>query len=109
MTSFLVLAFCTVLTLLGDYCIKLSTETAGGLRSPMFILGALFYGIPALGWFYLMSHHSLASVGVFYSAATIVFLAGLGVIVFKEPLGWRDMMGLFLAVAAVFMMSASEV
>lgn len=108
MNSYLVLAFCTALTLLGDYCIKISTEAAGGIRSPVFILGALFYGIPALGWFYLMSHHSLATVGVFYSASTIVFLAALGVIVFKEPLGWRDMMGVILAVSAVLMMSTSE-
>ncbi len=108
MHSFLILAFCTAFTLLGDYCIKLSTQASTGVRSPVFLLGALFYGIPALGWFYLMSHHSLATVGVYYSAATLVFLAGLGVIVFKEPLGWRDMMGLTLAIAAVFMMSTGE-
>ena len=109
MFTFFVLALCVGLTVLGDYCIKLSTQQAAGLRSPVFLLGALFYGIPALGWFYLMSHHSLATAGVYYSAATIVFLAGLGVIVFKEPLTWRDMMGLTLAIAAVFVMSAGEV
>jgi len=55
-----------------------------------------------------MRTHSLAMIGVLYSASTIVLLAALGVFVFKEPFGWREVLGLSLAVASVLVMSQGE-
>ena len=65
----------------------------------------LLYALPAIGWFFLMRSHSLAAIGVFYSAATILILAGLGVIVFKEAFGVRELLGVSLAIAAVAVIS----
>lgn len=103
--SFLILTAITGLTLLGDYAIKVATAKDGGLLSPWFILGAIMYGLPAVGWFYLMKSHSLAMIGVMYSASTIILLALLGYFVFKEAFGWREAVGLTLAIAAVAVMS----
>jgi undecaprenyl phosphate-alpha-L-ara4N flippase subunit ArnF len=104
-TSYLILAAITGLTLFGDYAIKIATSKDGGLMSSWFVLGAILYGLPAIGWFYLMKSHSLAMIGVMYSASTIVLLAALGYFVFKEAFGWREVVGLSLAIAAVFVMS----
>lgn len=52
-----------------------------------------------------MKSHSLAMIGVFYSASTIVLLATLGFFVFKEALGMREMFGISLAISAVLVMS----
>ena len=99
-----ILVVITLLTLIGDYSIKLASNHASGLRAPAFFIGALLYGIPAVGWFFLMKTHSLAEIGVFYSAATLILLAALGYFAFREPLGWREVTGLALALAAVLVM-----
>lgn len=103
--TLLLLAVITIMTLLGDYCIKLATHKDTGLYSPLFMVGAVFYGIPAVGWFFLMKSHSLAMVGVMYSASTLVLLTLMGFVVFKESLGWREIAGLSLAISAVIVMS----
>jgi undecaprenyl phosphate-alpha-L-ara4N flippase subunit ArnF len=71
----------------------------------MFALGALLYALPAAGWFLLMRSHSLAAIGVFYSAATLLLLAALGTLVFRESFGLREAAGVGLALAAVLVMA----
>ena len=101
----LILCCITAMTLMGDYCIKLATGKIGGLLSVQFIVGALLYGITAIGWFFLMKDNSLAIIGVLFSASTVILLAALGTFVFKEPFGWREAAGIFLAVLAVVVIS----
>ncbi len=105
MSTAIWLVIVTMMTFAGDYCIKIASGQSGGIATPVFALGAVLYGLPALGWYYLMQSHSLATVGVFYSTATLLLLAALGVLVFKEPFGLRDALGISLAVAAVLVMS----
>lgn len=100
-----ILALITIMTLLGDYCIKLATHNDLGLYSSLFLVGAVLYGLPAVGWFFLMKSHSLAMVGVMYSAATLIMLTLMGYLLFKESLGWREVCGLSLAISAVIVMS----
>jgi drug/metabolite transporter (DMT)-like permease len=102
--SITILALISLFTVLGDYWIKLSTTRPDGLASPVFILGALVYGSTAIGWFFLMRSHSLALIGVVYSAVTMIMLAALGYVMFKETLALRDWLGLSLAVAGVLVM-----
>jgi undecaprenyl phosphate-alpha-L-ara4N flippase subunit ArnF len=105
MQTTVVLAAIVMLTLLGDYFIKLASMSERGLASPMFALGALLYALPAAGWFLLMRTHSLAAIGVLYSAATLLLLAALGAIVFRESFGPREAAGVGLALAAVLVMA----
>lgn len=102
------LALATLLTLVGDYLIKIATLSPTGLRSAQFVVGALCYGMPAVAWFALMQAHSLAMVAVLYSTATLVMLTLLGVVVFKESFGLRDGLGVSLAIAAVLVMQKPE-
>lgn len=103
--SVLILVAITLLTLVGDTCIKLASGVAGGLRTPVFALGMVLYALPAIGWFFLMRSHSLAAIGVFYSASTLVLLALLGTVAFREPFGLREVLGLTLAALSVVVMS----
>ena len=105
MTSILILVTITVLTIAGDYFIKLASDQPGGLTTAVFAAGVALYALPAIGWFFLMRSHSLAAIGVFYSAAVIILLAGLGTLVFKEAFGLREGLGVTLAVAAVVVMA----
>ncbi len=103
MHSAAILVVIILLTLLGDYLIKIASQKPSGLFTFTFLLGALFYALPAVGWFYLMRSHSLAMIGVFYSAGTILLLAGLGYFVFGERIGSREVLG--FAIAAVYVVS----
>ena len=105
MKSALILTAIILVTLVGDYMIKVASQKPNGLMTITFVGGALLYALPAIGWFYLMRTHSLAAIGVFYSAATILILAGLGVFVFKEAFGLREFLGVSLAIAAVAVIS----
>jgi len=105
MTTAVVLLAIVASTLFGDYLIKLASDEDGGLASLRFVFGMVLYGLPAIGWFFLMRSHSLAAIGVLYSVTTLLLLAALGTIVFKEAFGTREIFGLSLAVAAVVVMT----
>lgn len=105
MNSVVLLAAITGLTLIGDFFIKSASERPDGLISPSFFMGLCLYALPAIGWFFLMRSHSLAAIGVLYSASTILLLAVLGYFVFKESFGLREIIGLSLAIASVMVMS----
>ena len=112
MTTLLWLLAATALTVLGDYLIKLSTlhpeGGTQGLYSVSFALGALCYGAPALAWYMLMQSHSRSAFAVFYSSATLIVVALLGVVGFGEPFGRREGLAVALAVAAVVVMNHGD-
>lgn len=101
----LVLVVITLMTAEGDYFIKMATMHPRGMQSAAFVAGSLLYGLPGFGWFLLMRTHSLAMVAVFYAVATLLMLVALGVLVFREPFGWREFLGVALAIAAVLVMT----
>jgi len=96
-----ILAAIVALTVLGDFFIKVASDRPGAPWSMPFVLGAILYGMPARGWFDLMRTHSLAAIGVIYSASTILLLAALGTVAFGERLGGWEGLGIVLALASV--------
>ncbi len=104
MKPFLVMLAIVLITLAGDYLIKLAS-IRGGIISTTFLGGAAMYVISAIGIMIAMQHMSLASVGVWYSMLTILAMASLGVIVFGESLTGREIMGIGFAIASVACMT----
>ncbi len=105
MSSLTLLVVITLATVTGDYFVKLASTRPDGLATQDFLLGAFFYGLPAVGWFFLMRSHSMAFIGVAYSASTMLLLAALGVLVFKEDFQLRDALGLGFAILSVGVMT----
>lgn len=105
MPSITLLALITVATVTGDYFVKLASARPGGLATQTFLIGAVLYGLPAIGWFFLMRSHSMAFIGVAYSASTMLLLAALGIFVFKEAFHLRDALGIGLAILSVSIMT----
>lgn len=105
MQSALTLVAVILSTLAGDYLIKVASQKPDGLTSATFLGGVFVYALSSIGWFYLMRGHSLAAIGVLYSSVTVILLAGLGVLVFKEAFGPRELAGITLAIAAVVVIS----
>ena len=75
------------------------------MASAWFAAGAVTYGLLAFGWYFLMKTNSLATIGVMFSASTILLLTALGCLFFKEQFGLREGIGVSLAVLSVVVMS----
>ena len=105
MNTLLILSAVVALTLAGDWCIKVASGDARGMLHPIFLTGLVLYALPAVGWLFLMRSHSLAAIGVYYSAALLILLAAVGHLAFREPFGLREAIGVSLAVASVVVMS----
>lgn len=103
--TFLILGIVTIATLLGDYFLKMAAGKTEGMRTGWFAAGVVSYALLAIGWYFLMKGNSLATIGVMFSALTILLLTALGYFVFKEQFGVREALGISLALLAVFVMN----
>ncbi len=108
MRTIIILTLIILLTLWGDYLIKQAADRPNGLTSLALLVGGLFYGITAIGWFFLMRSHSLAAVGVFYSSMSLLLLAGLGYFAFKEAFGPREAVSVSLALLSIIVMGGDH-
>lgn len=88
----------------GDYFLKLASQQATPLRTMWFYIGFAVYASTAFGWVFVMKHLKLATVGVVYSVSMIVLLTAIGAIVFRESLGPREVAGLILAIASLYLL-----
>jgi multidrug transporter EmrE-like cation transporter len=52
-----------------------------------------------------MQHLKFAIVGVVYSVAMIILLTAVGTFVFRESLGPREVAGLILAIASLYLLT----
>ena len=98
-----VVAF-SVVGVVGDYFLKLSSAQRNPLRSKWFYLGFAVYATTAFGWVFVMRHLKLATIGVVYSMSMILLLTGVGVVSFREPLSIQEAVGLALAIAALVLL-----
>jgi small multidrug resistance pump len=103
--AFLVLGIVTIATLLGDYFLKMASGKTDGMTTGWFAAGVVTYALLAIGWYFLMKSNSLATIGVMFSASTILLLSALGYFVFKEQFGIREALGVSLAILAVVVMN----
>lgn len=104
------LAICAVLSvsalcLIGDYFLKLAGSGKEYIDVKLFIVGTVVYGAAATGFFFGMKHLNLATVGVYYSLSTILFMAALGYFAFGETLSAREAAGVGLALVSMLLLS----
>lgn len=104
MNAILFVVVVVVMTMFGDYLLKLASMKESAFTSPEFFGGALIYALSAIGWLYAMRHISLASIGVYYSMLMLILLAVMGVTLFGEKLATRELVGLVLACVSIGLM-----
>src|SRR5215470_667284 len=83
----------SVVGVVGDYLLKLSSAQKNPLRSGWFYLGFAVYASTAFGWVYVMRHLKLATIGVVYSVSMILLLTGIGAVAFRESLNANEVVG----------------
>ena len=95
----------SILGVIGDYFLKLAADEEHSLRTLPFLVGFLVYASTAFGWVFVMKHLKLATIGVVYSVTMVLLLTALGVVVFGESLGWTEIAGLLMAIAALILLT----
>lgn len=101
----LVLGAIIALTAAGDYALKTASGKELPLTSWQFAFGVVLYGLPAIGWLFLMREYSLAQIGVIYSSATILILTAIGTFMFDEQLQPKQIAGIIAAIASIWLVT----
>ena len=93
-----------LLVIMGDTLIKVAADRATLPSSPM-AAGMMLYALSAVCWYFAMRNMTLAEAAVAYSMLTLVALCVIGAIFFGERVGPREVAGISLALASMWLMS----
>jgi len=94
-----------LISVIGDYFINLAGEGRKYIITRWFVIGLIIYASTAFGWFFVMKHIKLSTMGVYYAVPTIVFLALISVFSFKESINIYEVLGIILAILSVVLMA----
>lgn len=93
-----------VVTVVGDYFIKLASMESRQLANRWFGVGCVMYLLSTVGWVFVMPHMKLAVIGVIYSLSVVILMALLGVCVFGESISGQEVAGLILGASAILLL-----
>lgn len=94
----------SIVGVVGDYFLKLASREERSLGSRWFYIGFALYASTAFGWVFVMKHLKLGTIGVLYSVSMIVLLTAIGVVAFRESLGWGEILGLAMAIGSLILL-----
>lgn len=100
----LVMVGIAIVTVVGDYFLKLASQEIRPIQNWWFLVGCVIYALGAFGWVFAMRHLKLATIGVVYSVSTVLLLTGLGTAVFGETLNRYEVVGIGLAVVSIILL-----
>ncbi len=99
-----VIVVLSLIGVIGDWFIKLSGSGEKFIDLKWFFLGLIVYASTTIGWFYVMKHIKLATLGVFYGIFTILFLTVLGIVFFKETLSSLEIIGIIAGMTSIVLL-----
>ena len=102
--SLLLIIFFAMIGVLGDFFLKLAGSGQKDVEVKWFIIGFLIYASTAFGWFYVMKHLKLATVGVIYVITIILLLTLLSVFYFHEQLKVYEIIGIAAAIISLILL-----
>lgn len=92
------------LTIIADVFIKNASLQNAFSGWKMLIIGAVLYGITAIGWFFVMRKMKLSTLGVLYGVGCLVLLTLVSVFVYKEKINLMEIIGIVLAITSVLIL-----
>jgi len=105
MNPILLIIILSVVGVIGDTFLKTAGAGEKYIDIKWFIIGLVVYASTAFGWFYVMKHIKLSSLGVVYSVSTILLLTLVGVFYFHEKLNITEMIGIGTAILSIILLS----
>ena len=97
--------FLSIITVLADVFIKNASLQTSFSGWSLLSLGCLIYALTGLGWFYVMRHMKLSTLGVIYGITCILLLAAVSVFYFKEKISSIEIVGIILAVISIIILA----
>lgn len=89
------------LTVIADFILKWAALKPGLTGLPWMILAALFYGLPAFGWFFIAKKLKISTIGVIYSLSTVVLVLMVSVFYFKEKLSIPELIAIGMVIVSL--------
>ncbi len=104
LTSLIIVGL-SLIGVLGDYFIKVSgNHPTKNIDIGYFIIGFITFSITSIGWFFVMKHIKLSTLGVIYGVTTILALTLIGTLVFKENLNTYEIIGLLMGISSIILL-----
>ncbi len=95
----------SVMTIFADMLIKNASLQKSFSGWQMLFVGALIYGLTALGWFWVMRNMKLSTLGVLYGVSCIVLITIVSVFYYKEAIRPIEVFGIVLAVISIIILA----
>lgn len=95
----------TMVVIAGDYFIKVAAERSLSMTSATFMIGCAMYALSAIGWYLAMREITLGQIAVAFSVFVLLALCAMGVLLFGESIGIREVFGIGFAIAAMILMA----
>ncbi|MBI4426393.1 MAG: EamA family transporter [Candidatus Kerfeldbacteria bacterium] len=105
MNPIMIVALLAVVGVIGDFFIKIAGHGPRFIEIKWFTIGFIIYASTAFGWFYVMKHIKLSSLGVIYALTTVLFLVAISVFYFHEKLNGYEIVGIIAAVVSLVLLS----
>lgn len=90
-----------------DWALKVASGAGKPFGSGYFWLGAVVYMGSAFLWVPVMKSHKLSVLGAYYSVATTLLLAALGMTLYREKLSLLEWAGIGCAIVSVILLTIS--
>ncbi len=97
-----------VICIYGDYYIKKASMEQQWSGWKLLLAGSILYAASAVGFFFLMRMFKVFTVGMMHSYAVILLSIFLSLVVFKEKINAREIIGLSLGVISIYLLVSFE-
>ena len=102
------IVFLSLVETVGDSFIKNSGSYPDRyVSTPWLVAGIIMYIMAAVGWFFVMKHVKLGSLGMIYALSSVTFLFIFGMVFFHESYSKTEMIGLGLGFIALCLLAKS--
>jgi drug/metabolite transporter (DMT)-like permease len=102
--AFVVIILFSVVGAIGDYFLKLASDSENSYLTKWFAIGLVIYASTAFGWVYVMRTVKLATVGLVYSVSIILLLAAMDVLIFKARPKGLEILGMGMALTSLVLL-----
>jgi drug/metabolite transporter (DMT)-like permease len=105
LVAFLVGIALSAVTVFADALIKRASLQDGFSGWRILLVGAIIYGLTAIGWFFVMRKIKLSTLGALYGVSCAILLALVSVFFFKEKISPVEILGIALAIVSLLILS----
>ena len=98
--GFFVAILLSAVAVLADYFIK-KASLLPSIWNKSLLIGAVIYGLSAIGWVVVMKSMKLSTLGVIFGLSCIIMVTAISVFIFHEKLSTIEIIGILLGIISL--------